>query len=133
MLTDHHIEIRVRYQETDGQGRVHHANYLTYFEMGRVELMRASGQSYRDLEESGVLLVVAEAECQYRGAAFYDDLLRLRTRTVSAKGARIEHHYEIRRGEELIVSGRTVIACVNRAGKVQRLPDWLQLKPAQEA
>ena len=125
MLREHTIEIRVRYQETDGQGRIHHANYLTYFEMGRVELMRACGHSYRELEATGVLLVVAEAECQYHGAALYDDLLHLRTRTERAKGARIEHHYELRRGSELIVSGRTVIACVNRSGKVQRLPAFL--------
>ena len=94
----HEIEIRVRYQETDGQGRVHHANYLTWFELGRVELLRAAGHSYRELEEAGSLLVVAEVSVQYFLPAFFDDLLRLRTTTVRAKGARIEHRYEVFRG-----------------------------------
>src|SRR3954470_16318295 len=98
----HEIEIRVRYQETDGQGRVHHANYLTWFELGRVELLRAAGHSYRELEAAGVFLVVAEAQTHYYAPAFFDDVLRLRTTTVMAKGARIEHRYEVFRGSELL-------------------------------
>ena len=74
----HEIEIRVRYQETDGQGRVHHANYLTWFELGRVELLRAMGHSYRELEEAGIYLVVAEASLRYYLPAVFDDILRLR-------------------------------------------------------
>src|SRR5262245_18441203 len=61
-MRQHEIQIRVRYQETDAQGRVHHANYLTYFEMGRVEFLRAMGHSYRELEASGVMLVVSEMQ-----------------------------------------------------------------------
>ncbi len=91
MLTTHEIAIRVRYQETDAQGIVHHANYLTWFEQGRVELLRAAGLSYRALEEAGVILVVAEAHVRYYAAARFDDELRLVTTTVRAKGARIEH------------------------------------------
>ena len=53
VLREHEIQIRVRYQETDAQGHVHHANYLNYFELGRVEMLRASGYSYREFEESG--------------------------------------------------------------------------------
>ena len=98
----HEIEIRVRYQETDGQGRVHHANYLTWFELARVEMLRAAGHSYRELEQSGVFLVVAEAAMRYYLPAFFDDLLRLRITTLRAKGARIEHRYEIFRGDELL-------------------------------
>ena len=55
MLTEHQIEIRVRYNETDSMGFVHHANYFTYFELGRAELLRASGGNYRRMEESGLL------------------------------------------------------------------------------
>ncbi len=51
--TEHEIQIRVRYQETDAQGRVHHSNYVNYFEVGRVEMLRASGRTYRDLEAAG--------------------------------------------------------------------------------
>src|SRR6476469_9571913 len=105
MLREHEIEIRVRYQETDAQGRVHHANYLTWFELGRVELLRAAGHSYRELESGGIFLVIAEVQVRYYLPALFDDVLRLVTTTMKAKGARIEHQYEIFRGEELLVEG----------------------------
>src|SRR4029453_15064470 len=98
----HEIEIRVRYQETDGQGRVHHANYLKWFELGRVELLRASGHSYRELGEAAIYLVVAEPAVRFYLPASFDDLLTLRTTTVRAKGARIEHKYEVFCGSELL-------------------------------
>ena len=82
MLQEYEIQFRVRYQETDAQGRVHHANYINYFEMGRVELLRACGFSYWKLEESGVILVVTEISCRYYQPATFDDLLRLKTRVV---------------------------------------------------
>jgi acyl-CoA thioester hydrolase len=126
MLTSHEIEIRVRYQETDAQGRVHHANYLTWFELGRVELMRASGQSYRDVEAAGVFLVIAKAEVKYVRGAVFDDLLKLRIKTVRAQGARIDHQYEIFRDAELIAEGATTLACVDRDGRIARLPEWLR-------
>src|SRR5262245_40585518 len=124
MLTAHDIEIRVRYQETDAQGRVHHANYLKWFELGRVELLRASGHSYRELEEAGVYLVVAAATLNFLLPAVFDDLLTLRTTTVKAKGARIEHRYKVFRGSELLAEGTTTVACIDKAGRVCRLPEW---------
>jgi acyl-CoA thioester hydrolase len=130
MLTEHEIDIRVRYQETDGQARVHHANYFNYFEMGRTELLRAAGYSYKDLEASGYMLVVAEISCRYFLPAGYDDVLRVRTSTVSARGARIEHRYEVFRGSELLAEGRSVVACINREGRVARLPSFLVLSSA---
>ena len=126
MLTEHDLPIRVRYQETDGQGRLHHANYFTYFELGRTEMLRASGKTYREVEEQNILLVVAEISCRYFLPALYDDLLTLRTRVVSAKGARIEHAYQVLRGDELLADGRSVVACIDRTGRVRRLPDWLR-------
>ena len=86
MLQEHEIEIRVRYQETDGQRRVHHANFLNYFEMGRIELLRAGGVCYKELEDQGTLLVVAEISCQYFLPVEYDDVLRLRTVTEKNQG-----------------------------------------------
>jgi acyl-CoA thioester hydrolase len=127
MLRQHEIEIRVRYQETDGQGRVHHANYFNYFEMGRIELLRAAGVSYKELESDGYMLVIAEITCQYFLPADYDDLLRLRTTTERARGVRVTHLYELFRGDELLAKGRSVVACVRRDGRVQRLPDCLRL------
>jgi acyl-CoA thioester hydrolase len=122
------LQFRVRYQETDAMGRVHHANYLTYFEMGRTELLRASGHTYKQVEEEGFYLVIAEATCRYLMPAFYDDLLTLRTTVAKARGARIEHQYELYRGVELLATGHSVVACVDRQGRVRRLPDWLQVQ-----
>lgn len=132
MLTQHEIEIRVRYQETDGQGRVHHANYLTWFELGRVEMLRAAGHSYRELEEAGVLLVVAEISAQYFLPALFDDVLTLQTTTLKAKGARIQHRYEIRRGAEVLATATTTVACIDRTGRVKRLPAWLCTAPDEQ-
>jgi acyl-CoA thioester hydrolase len=125
MLSHHEVQIRVRYQETDGQGRLHHANYFTYFELGRTELLRAAGMSYRQVEEAGYMLVVVEIGCEYFLPAGFDDLLTLRTTVVRAKGARIEHQYEVFRDSELLARGRSVVACIDRTGKPKRIPDWL--------
>lgn len=127
MIREHEIDIRVRYHDTDAQGRVHHGAYINYFETGRVELLRATGRSYKSLEDAGILLVVADLKVQYYLPAIYDDLLVLRTETLKAKGARILHGYRLTRGEDLIVEGQTTVACVNREGKIQRLPAWLKV------
>lgn len=129
MLTEHEIELRVRYQETDGQGRLHHTNFFNYFEMGRTELLRAEGYTYRQIESEGWMLVVSEITCQYYLPAVYDDLLRLRTTVVEARGARVVNEYQVFRGDTLIAEGRSVVACVNREGRVARLPARLQVKP----
>lgn len=121
----HEIEIRVRYQETDGQRRVHHANFLTYFEMGRTEMLRAHGHSYRAFEDAGLFMVVAEATVRYLAPAEYDDLLRLRTRVEKIGAAHIRHAYEVIRGTSILVTGTTTVVCVDREGRVRRLPDWM--------
>jgi len=133
ILHQHSIEIRVRYQETDGQGRLHHANFINYFEVGRVEMLRAAGCSYRDLEAGGVMLVVVEVHCEYAGAARYDDLLTVETTLTWSKGVRIRHDYRVLRGTELLASGHTVVAAVNPDGQVVRLPNWLRTaKPSRQ-
>jgi acyl-CoA thioester hydrolase len=129
----HSIQIRVQYHETDGQGRVHHAQYLTYMERGRVELMRSLGYSYREFESSGLMLVVSKLEISYLGAAAFDDLLRLTTRVERTRGVRIEHSYQLSRVDSQghladdIVVARTTIACIDHSGKVARLPDYLRV------
>lgn len=121
MSTPHEIQIRVRYSETDAMGFLHHANYLIYFEMGRTELFRSQGGDYRALEEQGILMVVTKATCNYLLPARYDDLLTLRT-TVSKIGqAKLEHDYAVFRAGQLLATGHTVLACLNRDGKVQRM------------
>lgn len=121
----HEMEIRVRYQETDGQRRVHHANFLTYFEMGRTEMLRAHGHSYRAFEDAGLFMVVSEATVRYLAPAEYDDLLRLRTRVEKIGAAHIRHAYEVIRGTSILVTGTTTVVCVDREGRVRRLPDWM--------
>ena len=121
----HEIKIRVRYQETDGQRRLHHANYFTYFEMGRTEMLRARGATYRQFEDAGLMMVVSEATCRYRAPAEYDDLLTLRTWVEQLGGASIKHGYEVIREGVIIATGGTVVVCVDTEGKVRRLPDWL--------
>lgn len=120
------VQIRVRYQETDAQGRVHHGNYLTWFELGRVELLRVNGLSYRTVEESGIMLVVANAQVKYYLPAEFDDLLTIRTTATEAKGARICHAYQILRGDTLLAEGETIVACLGQNGRVTRLPDFLK-------
>jgi acyl-CoA thioester hydrolase len=122
----HELEIRVRYQETDGQRRVHHANYLTYFEMGRTEMLRAHGKTYREFEDAGLFMVVADAACKYLAPADYDDLLLLRTRVEQVGAAHIRHAYEVIRGTQVIATGTTTVVCVDREGRIRRLPDWLR-------
>lgn len=119
----HHVEtIRVTYQETDGQRRVHHANYLNYFERGRVEMLRAAGVSYKSLEDAGQMLVVTEMNVRYHAAAEFDDLLTLVTEATEVRKVRIRHRYTIQRGEMLIVQADSTIACVDRSGKPSKLP-----------
>lgn len=124
---EHEIQVRVRYQETDGQGRVHHTNYINYFEIARVEMLRSSGKTYRTLESDGIMLVVSKVSCNYYRGAQDDDLLTIKTSVVKAKGVRIHHHYEIFVDGELVADGDTIVAAVDPTGKVVRLPRWLQL------
>jgi acyl-CoA thioester hydrolase len=122
----HEIPIRVRYAETDRMGLLHHANYFVYFEMGRTELLRQRGFSYRDLEDAGTLLVIAEIGCKFKKPAYYDDLLILRTTVQRVTYVKIEHRYELFRDGELLAEGHSVLACVDRQGRPQRLPEPLK-------
>ena len=126
MLREHEIELRVRYQETDPMGFLHHAFYFTYFEIGRTELLRASGGNYRQMEEQGMLVVVVRAECRFHRPARYDDILRLRTTIVRVTPAKIEHEYRLFRQEELLAVGNVTLAVIDREGKVQRVPECFQ-------
>ncbi|RUL86120.1 acyl-CoA thioesterase [Tautonia sociabilis] len=126
-MSEHHeIPIRVRYAETDRMGLLHHANYFVYFEMGRTELLRSRGVSYRDLEDSGYLLVIIDLGCKYRRPARYDDLLTLRTSVDRVTHVKIVHRYELFRDGELIAQGHSTLACIDREGRPQPLPALLR-------
>ena len=123
---EHEIQIRVRYNETDAMGFLHHGHYFGYFEMGRTELLRSQGGNYRKMEEEGFLMVVISVECKYRKPARYDDVLTLRTRIARVSPAKIEHEYRLYRGDELLSEARTTLACLDRQGVVQRIPEIFQ-------
>jgi acyl-CoA thioester hydrolase len=93
--------------------------------MGRVELLRAGGHSYADLEKDGVFFVVVKAECSYRAPARFDDLLSLTTRINRQTAARIDHEYKLMRDSTLIAEAATTIACVDRLGQLIAIPDWV--------
>jgi acyl-CoA thioester hydrolase len=126
MKSEFETRIRVRYDEADPMGFVHHANYLRYFEYARTEMLRAGGGSYRDVEASGVFVVVVQANVKYRAPARYDDLLTVAMRVSSIGNAKVEHEYEIRRAESIITQATLTLAVVDRDGNVQRVPDWMK-------
>ncbi len=128
LLTEHEIQLRVRYKETDPMGYLHHANYLTYFEIARTEMLRAAGGNYRQMEAGGDFVVVVRAECRYHRPARYDDLLTIRVTVVKVTLAKIEHEYRVFRDGELLAVGHVTLAVVDRQGKVQRVPEWMKAK-----
>lgn len=115
--------VRVRYEETDAMGVVHHANYLRYFEVGRVELLRSLGVGYRDMEARGHRLAVVEARAAYRAPARFDDLLVVRSWVHRLRPTRIDLRYELTRDGRTVCEGETVLACLDAAGRPTRLPE----------
>jgi len=124
-MNQHDTTVRVRYVETDAMGFLHHSRYLAYFEIGRTELFRAQGGNYREMEESGLFLVIARVECRYLKPARYDDLLTLRTTISRITPAKLEHDYALYRGDELLTTAHTLLACVDREGVIQRMPEFV--------
>jgi acyl-CoA thioester hydrolase len=116
--------VRVRYAETDQMGVVYYSNYLVWFEVGRTDLLRDSGATYRELEAEGVSLPVIEARCEYHRPARYDDELQVLTTGALLSPVRVEFSYRIVRSHdgEVLASGRTVHAVLDRAGRPCRLP-----------
>ena len=122
----HEVDLRVRYSETDAQGIVNNANYLSYFEVGRVEWLRAAGLSYRELEKKGYGFVVVEVRAFYRKAAFFDDELTLRTELAELKRASLRFSYALLRDEEVVATGYTRHGCIELStGRAQRMPPEL--------
>lgn len=106
-------------------GVVHHTVYPIWFEMGRTELLRASGSTYADLEVRGIFLAVTRLDVRYRKPAKYDELLTLETVLRDVGHVKIEHSYRLCRGETELVIGETTLACIDRDGRVQPLPaNW---------
>jgi acyl-CoA thioester hydrolase len=116
--------LRVRYAETDKMGVVYYANYFVWFEVGRTDLMRALGWSYREMEHAGVSLPVIEARCEYKRPAKYDYEIEVRTEGRMLSPVRMQFDYEVVRLEDgvMAAAGVTVHAALDPAGRPCRLP-----------
>ncbi len=120
--------VRVRYAETDAQGVAHHSSYVVWFELGRSELLRAQGQSYREMEAAGYLIVVTDLSIRYLAAARYDDLLLITTTLEELRSRTLTFHYELRLAEnaQLLATGRSAHVVLDRArGRPVRIPPTL--------
>ena len=118
--------VRVRYAETDQMGVVYYANYLVWFEVGRTDLLRSSGWSYKEMEAEGFSLPVVEAHCEYRASARYDDDLEIRTTGTLLSPVRLRFDYQVVRvGDQAaaLAAGHTVHATLDASGRPRRLPD----------
>ena len=120
------VEFRARYAETDQMGIVYHANYLPWCEIGRTELIRRLWRSYAALEAEGVMLAVTEATLRYHSPARYDDLVRVVTTLAQVRSRGVSFEYQIHRvdaeGTTRLVSARTDLVAIDRAGAPVRLP-----------
>src|SRR5947209_4242522 len=117
--------VRVRYAETDQMGVVYHANYLVWFEVGRVDFIRSLGMDYRSMErEDGIGIAVVDVSARYKSPARYDDELVVETRLVAARGPVIKFGYRVMRVADsaLLCEGETVHVVVDRDMKKCTLP-----------
>jgi acyl-CoA thioester hydrolase len=126
-MFSHTLQIRTRYAETDQMGYVYYGNYATYYEVARVEAMRAVGFSYKGMEDEGVMMPVLELKCEFKNPAFYDELITIKVTIPKMPSVRIVFLYEVT-GEDgrLINLGETTLAFINKkSGKPVRMPDDL--------
>jgi acyl-CoA thioester hydrolase len=131
MNSNHHpavneTRLRVRYAETDQMGVVYHSNHLIWFEVGRVELLRQLGFSYRDMErEDGCFIAVAEVKCRYRAPVYYDDEVVVRTRLRNVRESVVHFGYELVRVDNgaLLAEGETTHIVTDSNMKVAALPE----------
>ncbi len=123
----HETEVRVRYAETDQMGIVHHASYLVWFEVGRSDLCRDKGFSYKEMEEQeNALMVVAETYCRYKSPAHYEDVLTVRTKIGEVRSRSLRFFYEIHRVADnvLVAEGETLHIVTDKDKKVISLPAY---------
>jgi acyl-CoA thioester hydrolase len=116
-------EIRVIYGDTDQMGVVYYGNYLRFFEAARSDFLRDKGARWRDVERThGVYLPVVEAKVNYKRPAFYDDLLVIETVLADLGRASLRFEYRVLRGDDLLATGHTVHACVDKQGDIREFP-----------
>ncbi len=123
----HELKIRVRYAETDQMGYVYYGNYATYFEVARVEAMRAIGFSYREMEDRGIMMPVLELKNQFKSPGRYDEELNIKVTIPTMPTLKIRFLYEVT-GEDCreVCNGETTLVWVNKeTGKPIRMPQEL--------
>lgn len=126
-MLSHKTTYRVIYGDTDNMGVTYHANYLRWFEIGRTELLRSWGLSYKTIEEKGIMLPISEAQCKYVSPTRYDELVTIEARLDTGIKGGIKFTYRILNEDETQVhaEGFTKHACLNGNGKVVRPPSFL--------
>lgn len=129
----HVTELRVRYAETDQMGVVYHANYLVWCEIGRTDYIRAAGTPYAQLERDGVALAVVDASMRCHAPARYDDFIRVETKLTEVKSRTLTFDYVIMHAGtgQRIVSARTVLASLDRSGRVTSVPPAVRARLEQ--
>jgi len=123
MASETDIQVRVRYAECDPMNVAHHSAYPVWLEIARTELLRQGGVAYRSLEAAGVFFVVARLSISFQKPAYYDDVLRVHVRTTQVSRVKVEHAYEVWRGDQRIATAATTLGCVDRDGRVQPIPE----------
>jgi acyl-CoA thioester hydrolase len=120
----HITELRVRYAETDQMGVVYHANYLAWCEVGRTEFIRTGGMSYRQMEEAGVALAVADASMRFHAPARYDDVVRVETTLTDVRSRSVTFDYLITRAEDgaRLVSASTRLVSLDPGSRPTVMP-----------
>lgn len=122
-MLEHTTRLRVRYGETDQMGYMYYGNYAEYYEVGRVEMLRSLGMTYRAMEASGVIMPVLELRCKYLKPALYDEEISLKVILRDMPGVRIRFEYELyNERQELINTGETTLVFVDAEKKRPRLP-----------
>jgi acyl-CoA thioester hydrolase len=119
--------LTVRYAETDAQGVVHHANYLSWFEEGRSEFLRQQGCFYSDMERDGFFVIVAKATVEYRAPSFYEDRITIATTMDKGKGRLLEFSYRATNQDGVLVAeGQTRHLVLDAERRLVSMPDKYQ-------
>ena len=124
----HHLIQRVYYEDTDFSGAVYHARYLHFMERARTDYLRCLGVEQSNLfasSDEGLAFMVHRMEIDFKAPARMDDIVTVLTRTEKAGGAKMILEQEIRRGDQLLIVAKVIIAVVNRHGRPRRLPEDL--------
>ncbi len=134
-MSSHRATSRVIYGDTDKMGYAYHGNYFRWFEIGRTELFRSWGLSYRSIEERGIFLPLSECYCRFTAPARYDDLLEIETAVDTSVKGGIKFDYRIYRSPSgtLLAEGYTKHPCVDADGRVVRPPEFIRELIARKA